>query len=345
MTNTDVSQIPEFLYQHIATHSMNQLAPAWIELAQKSERIVQIGGAWHHYFDSKPEVGSNISDSCEILMGMLPTDTNFELPQIQLVNDCYTDISVLHAQGRDWLLFCDVTENTLQIQRYQQTSNDLVLLKAKLNQTLARYVGQEVADRAANGSLQFDIDGERKRISTLFVDIRGFTPFNETHDAQVVMQTLNAYMDCMLTPILNSQGIVDKIIGDGVMGVFGVIDSETNCAQNAFSAALKMLESTAKLNQERKAQQLEQLGIGIGIATGDAVLGLLGSHDRRAFTAIGRHVNLAARLESNAKVGELLIDTESFNTLSNPSSFTSVSLSLKGIGTTDAYSHIVGCIS
>ena len=267
------------------------------------------------------------------------------MPQIQLVNDCYTDISTIHEHGREWLLFCDVTENTLQIQRYQQTSNEFVLLKAKLDQTLARYVGQEVVERATSGALQFDVDGERKRISTLFVDIRGFTPFNETHDAQVVMQTLNAYMDCMLTPILEKNGMVDKIIGDGVMAVFGVLESEKNSAQNAFSAATNILQRTVQLNQQRKLLNLEQLGIGIGIATGDAVLGILGSHDRRAFTAIGRHVNLAARLESNAQVGEILIDEESHHELGQSATFSSITLTLKGIGETDVFSHKIKCIT
>ncbi|MDX8388342.1 MAG: adenylate/guanylate cyclase domain-containing protein [Ghiorsea sp.] len=343
MTNI-ASSIPDVIAEHITNHSIKKLEPAWIQVEPNTETIKTLGGAWFQYFETQPIVGSPVSSLCEMLMGMLPTIEHFELPQIQLSEDKYTNISILHDVKGDWILFCDVTQNTLQLQQYQQTSNELTLIKGQLKRTLDRYVGQEVYERVSKGSLQFDTAGERKNITTLFVDIRGFTPFNETHDAQVVIHTLNDYMSCMLKPILEEFGMVDKIMGDGVMAVFGVLPSSNNSAHDARSAANKILQRTLLLNQHRKSQQLEQLGIGIGFATGDAVLGLLGSHERRTFTAIGRHVNLAARLESNARIGEILIDTESFNQLEKPDSFTPATLSLKGIGKTDVYTHIQKCI-
>jgi len=333
------NSIPEVIYNCITSKNTDILAPAWIELEYQSSRIKTIGGAWQNYFDTTPKAGDNVIDICEVLQGMVPLHDGFELPQIQLSDHHYTDISAIHKQGRDWILFSDVTQHTIQIQQYQQTSNELTLLKAQLNRTLNRYVGQEVAERVANGTLQLNLDGERKLITTLFVDIRGFTPFNERNDAQVVMQTLNDYMDNMLKPILSHAGMVDKIIGDGIMAIFGVLPTEETSASNAFAAATNIINNIKKLNQTRKKQGLEQLGTGIGIATGDAVLGILGSHERRAFTAIGRHVNLAARLESNARAGEILVDDETFNMLKQPSLFSAVTLSLKGIGKTSAHTY------
>ncbi|MDQ7001288.1 MAG: adenylate/guanylate cyclase domain-containing protein, partial [Ghiorsea sp.] len=198
--------------------------------------------------------------------------------------------------------------------------------------------------RIAQGEMQLNAAGERKTITTLFVDIRAFTPFNERYDAQVVMQTLNDYMNGMLPPILQHHGMVDKIMGDGVMAVFGVLPSENDSCLDAFHAAKQMIQAIATLNQQRMRNGLEQLGIGVGIASGEAVLGILGSHERRAFTAIGRHVNLAARLESNARVGEILIDKTVYQALAQPHAFTATTLTLKGIGQTLVFSQALPCI-
>ncbi len=336
--------LPQPLYQHIASHSIQQLEPAWLQLKKGSDCILQAGGTWQHYYPQQPQVGQQATELFDVLIGMLPIIEDFELPQIQLQDGQYTDIFALADKEHDWLLFCDVTQNTLQLQQYQQVSNDLILLKAQMKQTLHRYVGHEISERITQGEMQLDAAGERKTIATLFVDIRGFTPFNERHDAQVVMQTLNDYMHCMLPSILQHHGMVDKIMGDGVMAVYGILASETDCCFNALHSAEQMIQAVHTLNQQRLSQGLEQLGIGVGIASGEAVLGILGSHERRTFTAIGRHVNLAARLESNARVGEILIDQATYQALNQPQTFTPVTLTLKGIGQTDIFSQTLPCI-
>lgn len=339
-----MNKLPGVLYQHIASHHIKQLEPAWLKVRSSSEEILAVGGAWQHYLPRLPVASDRVSDVCEPLLGMLPCTENFELPHMQLSEDHYTDIAAIKDETCDWLLFCDVTEHVKQLQQYQQASNDLVLLKGELNRTLDRYVGHHVAERVAQGKMQLNLAGERRRISTLFVDIRGFTPFNESHDAQLVMQTLNNYMDGMLAPILSKDGMVDKIIGDGVMAIFGVLDSKYSGVESAFSAAQSMIKNIYALNEKRQEQGLEQLGIGVGIATGDAVLGMLGSHDRRCFTAIGKHVNVAARLESKAGTGEILVDSETYHNLNTCDGFSLRRLSLKGIGEVDTYVYSLACM-
>jgi len=340
-----MNNLPTTLFQHLANHSIQQLEPAWLKLEQHSDTIMDTGGAWQHYRQKSPQIGQSATDIFDVLLGMLPIHESFELPQVQLQDKTYTDIFAIQDKDCDWLLFCDVTQSTLQLQQYQQVSNDLILLKAQMKQTLHRYVGHEVVARIEQGDMQLDAAGERKNISTLFVDIRGFTPFNERHDAQIVMQTLNDYMDCMLPPIMQQHGMIDKIMGDGVMAVFGVLPSQNHSSLDALHTAKQMIQAVHQLNQQRLNQGLEQLGIGVGIASGEAVLGVLGSHERRTFTAIGRHVNLAARLESNARVGEILIDEATHQALAQPDSFTPVTLTLKGIGQTDIFSQTLPCIS
>lgn len=339
-----MSELPARLEQYITAHHIRRLEPAWLKVRTGSEDIMAFGGAWQHYFSRQPVLGGKVSELCEPLLGMLPFDEDFELPHMQLSDGFYTDISAIKDKAHDWLLFCDVSEQVKQLQQYQQASNELVLLKGELNRVLDRYVGQHVTERVLQGEMQLNWAGERRCISTLFVDIRGFTPFNESHDAQVVMQTLNEYMDAMLEPVLSRDGMVDKIMGDGVMAVFGMLDSMESSVASAFSAAQQMVENVYALNQKRGEQGLEQLGIGVGIATGDAVLGMLGSHHRRCFTAIGQHVNLAARLESNARAGEILLDSESYRQLNRGDIFSLQRLLLKGIGETDVYACMMQCM-
>jgi len=330
--------IPQAVSARLATYSLDSLAPAWIELKPNTEIIASLGGNWLNYLPESLALGSNLSDTCETLQGMLPIADDFELPQMQMQDDVYIDILAIKGESSDWLIFCDVTQSTLQLQHYQQAANELHLLKDQLNRTLGRYVGEEVAGRAAKGELTFNADGERKVITTLFVDIRGFTTYNEKVDAQEVMNTLNAYMNCMLEPILENHGLVDKIMGDGVMAVFGLLESDDNSVEDAYRAGLGIQSRIKSLNKERGNAHLEVLGVGVGIATGDAVLGILGSHERRAFTAIGKHVNLAARLESNARVGEILLDEPTLSTLTTTPEYQLITLDLKGIGKSHAYS-------
>ncbi len=327
--------IPPSIRKYLAAYQMEALTPAWLELKKGSDRIISVGGSWHQYFEKKPE--HHVLDDCEILQGMLPIQEDFELPHMQLKHGQYTDILAFQHDTADWLLFLNVTDHVLQLQKYQQVANELHLLKDQLHRTLGRYVGNEVASRASNGDLTFKQDGERREITTLFVDIRGFTPFNESHDAQEVMNTLNQYMDGMVTPILEKCGLIDKIMGDGAMAVFGIIPSDTNTADNAFQAAQYIQQNIKKVRRKRTQSGLPVLGVGIGIATGDAVLGILGSHERRAFTAIGKHVNLAARLESSARAGEILMDQPTLTALTTKPNCQQSTLNLKGIGQTTVY--------
>jgi len=333
-----MSQLPEIISKQLSAYRLETLTPCWVELETGTDKIKAIGGTWENYFRNLPTIGSTISDSCEVLEGMLPVQESFDLPHMQLNNDTYTDILAFKDHGSDWLLFFDVTENVLQLQKYQQAANELNLLKDKLHNTLSRYMGQEIANRAINGDLELKAAGERKLISTLFVDIRGFTTYNEKVDAQEVMDTLNAYMDEMLGAILSNHGVVDKIIGDGIMAIFGIVPSKNNNVEDVFQAALDIQSNIKQLNKSRGNAQLEVLGVGVGVATGEAVLGILGSHERRAFTAIGRHVNFAARLESNARAGEILIDEATLTALAKMPDYQIVELDLKGIGKGVVYS-------
>lgn len=335
--NLDV--LPKHLLLHLTEMYLQGLNPAWVLLHNDGITIAEIGGDWAYYCNPKPRCGDSVEVLNVILSGLFPITDSFRLSQVEVDGGVYLDIDILQHDGCAWVLFTDVTNTTLRLQQMQQASNSIQLKQSRLDGLLDRYVGRSVVDKVSEGQLKLNERGERRNITTLFVDVRNFTVFNESHDAQVVMSTINQYMDEMLQPVLDCDGLIDKITGDGAMALFGVIAAERKSPCSALKAAVAVMDGVRALNIRRKQQSLQQLNVGIGIASGGAVLGAVGTHRRRTFTAFGAHVNLAARLEGSARGGEVIIDAATLNELSveQKQSFSAISLNLKGIGDVQAW--------
>ena len=119
----------------------------------------------------------------------------------------------------------------------------------------------------------------------------------------------------MLDPIQEHSGIVDKIAGDAVMAVFGILNAVDASPKLAVHTATAILRNVADVNRLRTAEGQPCLEVGIGIATGPVAVGLIGTFERRGFSAIGHHVNFASRLQGQARPGEILLDEESHRLL------------------------------
>ncbi len=329
---------PELLLNYLAEMQIYRFSPAWAKLDADCSCIIESAGDWCRYIDDNAvEPGAVLEDTFPHLCGQ-SFEENFVLPQMELRDGYFTDIHGFHSGGIPWLLFLDVTEQTKQEQLQQQNANELSLLRDQQRRVLDRYVGGAVTERSIGGRLTFDAKGERRNISTMFIDLRSFTIFNQKYDPQHVMDVLNQYMDKMLPPILNEFGLVDKITGDGAMTVFGVLNEQEDSAHSALRAALRIQRDISTMNDMRCTQGDYVMEVGVGIGSGEAVIGILGARDRRAFTVIGPHVNLAARLEGKAKGGEILVDKTTFQAVEHLiDSYDCVDMDLKGIGATQVY--------
>ena len=184
-------------------------------------------------------------------------------------------------------------------------------------QSLKAYLPAQVAELilASDGSI--DLSGTLQNITVLFADIRGFTRMSESMDAREVVQMLNELFTAMSEVILKAGGTVDKFIGDCIMALFGAPLSSPLSADDALAAAVRMQETAQRLNATRAADGLRQMPIGIGLHTGTAVVGNIGSRDRVQYTAIGDTVNVASRLVSRAEPDEILISEAFRNALSS----------------------------
>ncbi|HYE66920.1 MAG TPA: adenylate/guanylate cyclase domain-containing protein [Pyrinomonadaceae bacterium] len=170
-----------------------------------------------------------------------------------------------------------------------------------------RFLPEYVVKQMLENPESFKLGGVNQTITVLFADIRGFTRLSEHTSPEKVVQLLNKYFSAMTDIIFAHGGTLDKYLGDGLMALFGAPTATPNDATNALNAAVAMQRSVISINQELRAEGFNEIAVGMGLHTGEAVVGYIGSDRRSEYTAIGDTVNLAQRLESNAIGGQILL--------------------------------------
>jgi adenylate cyclase len=171
----------------------------------------------------------------------------------------------------------------------------------------SRFLPEYVVTQMLENPDSFKLGGVNQTITVLFADIRGFTRISEHAPPERIVSLLNRYFSAMTDIIFAHGGTLDKYLGDGLMALFGAPTTTPEDAANAMSAAVAMQRRILGINLELHAEGLPSLGVGMGLHTGEATVGYVGSERRSEYTAIGDTVNTASRLESNAKGGEILI--------------------------------------
>jgi adenylate cyclase len=187
--------------------------------------------------------------------------------------------------------------------------------RRQVSDVFGRFVSPEVRDAIVNVALQ-DPDlvqpgGRQMEISVLFADIRGFTAMSEKLPPADVVEVLNQYLDSMEAEVFKQRGTLDKYTGDGMMVIFGAPLEQPDHAERAVRAALGMQRAAAGVSR-RLADVQREMAYGIGIATGPAVVGHIGSRRRLDYTAIGGTVNLASRLEGVAPPATILVNRATY---------------------------------
>jgi adenylate cyclase len=171
----------------------------------------------------------------------------------------------------------------------------------RMKTTMYRYMTPGVADRVLALGEDALMVGERKDVTILFSDIRGYTTLTENLEASRVVELLNQYFETMVEAVFNHEGTLDKFIGDALMAVFGAPLPLENHALMAVQASLDMRRRLAEFNRRRIMDSQPQIHVGIGISSGEVVSGNIGSQKRMDYTVIGDGVNLSSRLESVTK--------------------------------------------
>ncbi|MDD5032554.1 MAG: adenylate/guanylate cyclase domain-containing protein [Candidatus Pacebacteria bacterium] len=173
--------------------------------------------------------------------------------------------------------------------------------KLQLKRIFSKYVSAGVLEEILSNPKKVALGGEEKEITVLFSDIRGFTSISEKTPPKELVRILNKYFSAMTEEILKQGGVLDKYIGDAIMAFWGAPLEEPDQADNALRASKNMMKRLKILNEEFKAAGDPEINIGIGLCSGMAVVGNVGSEERFDYTAIGDTVNAASRLEGLTK--------------------------------------------
>jgi adenylate cyclase len=183
--------------------------------------------------------------------------------------------------------------------------------KRKIRHAFRHYLNPEVTDLVARDPGRLRLGGERREITVFFSDIRNFTSISERLQPDVLGELLNEYLGAMTTIIFRHEGLLDKYMGDAVMAFWGAPVPAQDHARRCCRAALEMVRALAALHERWRRLGLPLLEIGIGINSGEAVVGNFGSAQRFSYTAVGDDVNLASRLEGlNKHYGTTILVSE-----------------------------------
>lgn len=182
-------------------------------------------------------------------------------------------------------------------------------LRDQQRELINKFATTEVADELiADG---FELGGKYVDATALFADIRSFTAISESRTPTEVIELLNTYFTLMFDAIGGHGGIVNQIVGDGLMAIFGAPVAREDHRARAVGAGLEMVELVELFNQEQALLDMQQIQIGVGIASGQMIAGYTGTLRRATYTCVGDTVNLAARLEAHTKVvGEPILINE-----------------------------------
>ena len=177
----------------------------------------------------------------------------------------------------------------------------------KIRQTFGRYLNDAVVENLLESSEGLKLGGKRQKITILTSDLRGFTAISERLPPETVVDILNCFLQTMLGIISDYGGMTNELMGDGILAFFGVPKVGENDAKNAVACAIAMQLAMDSVNEQMEANNWPTLEMGIGINTGECVVGNLGSDLHTEYKAVGSHVNLTFRVESYTTGSQILI--------------------------------------
>lgn len=188
--------------------------------------------------------------------------------------------------------------------------------KQKVINAFRKYVAPQIVEEISKkGDFTIELGGQNKDIAVLFVDIRGFTTMSEVLEPETVVEILNEYLSLTTKSIFDNSGTLDKFVGDATMAVFNSPFDLPDYEFKAVCAAMDIVKGGEELEKVLFEKYGRSVGFGVGVNCGPAVIGNVGCEFRMDFTAIGDTVNTAARLEANAKKGQVLISDEVYRRL------------------------------
>ena len=258
-----------------------------------------------------------------------PNSQSTRLTMKEGIRSSLTCPLVVRGTATTFIFFSSLQADTYRnqhVESFQQIAGELALTLEKsrnyedlylrnefIKKVFGQYVTNEVAEAALSRDGPLALGGGRRKVTVLMADLRGFTPMSEVLSPEEVVDALNVFLGTMADIVMKHGGSVDNFIGDAFMAVFGVPIPKPDDAARAVACAVEMQNSMAFVNSQIEGRDLPDLVMGIGLSTGEAVAGNIGSQSRLKYSVIGSTVNLAARIEGVASGGQIFSSQTTFN--------------------------------
>ncbi len=264
---------------------------------------------------------------------MMPEISGIEVLQMVRENKSMADLPIIMATAKDTsedmvnalklgandyitkpidfpVLFARV-QTQMALKHANDRNHELVgQLKARndfIRSIFGRYVSDTVVEQLLDTPDALRLGGETKNLTVMFSDLRGFTPIAESLPPASVVDMLNNYFGVMTDAIEEFHGTINEFYGDGILAFFGAPMPAEDHARAAVQCACKMQQLMERVNKINNDAGLPELSMGIGINTGNVVIGNIGAHTRSKYGIVGSPVNLAARIQASAGAGEILV--------------------------------------
>lgn len=194
-----------------------------------------------------------------------------------------------------------------------KSQQQLELRNRFIQKTFGRYLSDEIVKTILETPEGLKIGGEKRVVTIMMTDLRGFTSTCERLPAEDVVNMLNVYLETMTEIILKYQGAIIEFIGDAILAIFGAPIMRENDAERAVACALEMEAAMTTVNQQNRNAGYPEIAMGIGLNTGEVIVGNIGSRKRTKYGIVGRNVNLASRIESYTVGGQILLSQDTLH--------------------------------
>lgn len=316
--------LPKAISDYISQITVDNRSPAYFCVTENG-RLASWGGRLSFYGFTNLQQGEYVDTQILFLAGLLPlNDFPAILPCVEMESGKYADVHIFSTSEGDWVLLLDATWDESQRSLFQQKGNALSLNRYKQARLLEREFHHHPAEMLSPGFLHLLERGERRDVTILLAKICDFNSYIDNNSPTEVINTLNSYIYTMMQPLLNAGGMVDRITGDAIAVLFGILPASESTSDRALKAALQTIEAVREVSKVRKADN-SSFDIGVGIASGSVILGLIGRQNQKTFIATGYWVNLAEYLGREASPSEILIDENTFSQLSKMQDYFSFS--------------------
>ncbi len=193
------------------------------------------------------------------------------------------------------------------ITRWRDREARLADLTTMLKKMFGRYLSTEVMNSLIENPSALELGGERRKVTIMMTDLRGFTAIAERLEPEKVVQMLNLYFEVMVEVVLKYNGTINEIIGDALLIIFGAPQEMPDRSQRAIACSIDMQNAMAQVNEENRSKALPELEMGIGLNETEVIVGNIGSSKRSKYTVVGSGVNMTSRIESYTVGGQILI--------------------------------------